>query len=264
VARGETPEIAEQAFPDSIDGTVAHCLAALGGNALPPRVAAFEGIYLRLPANGNGKAVRNRVHRIVIEPKETARVIETAHRHGVSLHAILVAGFALAIKDMANGGATRILMRASVDLRRRLEPHLSVELVCSAVTAHVTVLENLQRTIFEIAQTAFADLHPPVKDGRVFRDYENYPKSFGDPHAEPVAVNISDMGPVRLHCGTGDLPVTGFEYGAGLRSGFPNVSITVFGGRLVATMIYNEAVAAKADVERLAQLVVERLVERAE
>jgi hypothetical protein len=260
--RGAVPEITQQPFPDDIDNAVARCLALLGDRAAPARApAAYAGPYLRLPAfeHAAPAAFRYRLHRLEIPPAEMRHIIEAAHAHHVSLHSLLAAAFALAIRDLSEVTAPRILVRSSVDLRRRLEPHLPVDLVFSAVTGHITPVEDLAGSIFDIGKRVYADIHGASADGRIFRDYENYPRAFGQPSDAPVAINISDMGVIAFHAEMQALRATGFEYATGLMKTYPNVSITIFEGELVATIVYAEAFLAADTIARLAEGVVEQL-----
>jgi hypothetical protein len=260
--RGAVPVIKEQAFPDDIDNAVARCLERLGDRAAPARPqAAYAGPYLRLPAFE--KPVPDsfcyRLHRLEIPPAEMRHMIDAGHAHHVSLHSLLSAAFALAIRDLSEITAPRILMRSSIDLRRRLEPHLPVDLVFSAVTGHISPVEDLSGSIFDIGKRVFADIHDATEDGRIFRDYENYPRAFGQPRDAPVAINISDMGLISFHAEMQVLHAIGFEYATGLMKTYPNVSITIFEGELVATIVYAEAFLAADTIARLADGLVEQL-----
>jgi hypothetical protein len=186
-------------------------------------------------------------------------VFEAAHSLGVSVHSLLVAGFALAIRDLSETDATRILMQSSVDLRRRLAPHLSVDLVMSAVTAHVTAIDDVDQSIFDIAKLAFEDIRAGIEDGRIFRDYNNYPKAFGETRDIPIAINISDMGAVSFHASMAALTATRFEYATALMKNFPNVSISIYDGTLVANTVYIEEFTAPETIGRRSELVIEKL-----
>jgi hypothetical protein len=260
--RGAAPAISEQAFPDDIDNAVERCLEKLGDRATQARAqAAHDGPYLRLPAFDTAAAgpFRYGLHRLVIPAAEMRHMIESAHAHHVSLHSLLAAAFALALRDLSAIAAPRLLLRSSIDLRRRLEPHLPVDLVLSAITGHVTPIEDLTGSIFEIGKRVFADIHEAAEDGRIFRDYENYPRAFGQLQEAPVAVNLSDMGVIAFHTEMQILRPTGFEYAAGLMKTYPNVSITIFEGQLVATIVYAAAFLAADTIVRLADGVVAQL-----
>jgi hypothetical protein len=229
--RGAEPTIAVQAFPETIDDAVARCLAA------------------------------HRVERFVIEPDAMRPIAAAGHSHGVSVHALLGAAFVKAIAALSGVEGRQMVVRSAIDLRRRLDPHISVELVFSAVTAHVTRIEPVEASIFEIAKTIFADIHTSDADGRIFLDYRNYPNSFASTRTDPTAISLSDMGKVAFHAAIETLAPTGFEYATGWMKRYPNVSITIFEGRLVATMTYVEAFIAPPVMRRLAELVVQVLAE---
>jgi hypothetical protein len=73
----------------------------------------------------------------------------------------------------------------------------------------------------------------------VFHTYLNYPKLFGGMQQPPVALNVSDMQAINFHWPTQRLKVTGFDYACGLKN-FPNVSVAIFDGLLVANTVYVE------------------------
>jgi small neutral amino acid transporter SnatA (MarC family) len=64
------------------------------------------------------------------------------------------------------------------------------------------------------------------------------------------------MGKIAFHTAIETLTPTGFEYAAGWMKRYPNVSITIVEGRLVATMTYVEAFIAPAVMRQLGELVV--------
>ncbi len=264
MVRGVEPAVAPQAFPEPIDDAVGRCLAALGLDERTIARSAVDGPFLHLPmliapdAAGGAPAPDNphhRVERFEIAPDAMRHVAAASHSHGVSVHALLAAAFARAIAALSGMAPGPILIRASVDLRRRLDPHVPVDLVFSAVTAHVTPIASTAAPIFEIARTIFDDFHGDTGEGRIFLDYQTYPKTFGETRHDPTAINISDMGAVAFHAAIETLKPTGFEYATGWMKRFPNVSISIFEGRLVATMTYVDAFIAPAVMRRLAELV---------
>jgi hypothetical protein len=264
--RGAEPTIAVQAFPETIDDAVARCLAALGVDETTVAAPAWEGPFLHLPMLMAAEAavpsrVRHRVERFVIEPDAMRPIAAAGHSHGVSVHALLGAAFVKAIAALSGVEGRQMVVRSAIDVRRRLDPHISVELVFSAVTAHVTRIEPVEASIFEIAKTIFADIHTSDADGRIFLDYRNYPNSFASTRTDPTAISLSDMGKVAFHAAIETLAPTGFEYATGWMKRYPNVSITIFEGRLVATMTYVEAFIAPPVMRRLAELVVQVLAE---
>jgi len=150
-------------------------------------------------------------------------------------------------------------MRSSVDMRRRLEPHVSPELIFTAITGHITPISDLDQPLFDIAKLAFDDIHEGVANGSIFRDYVNYPQAFGSTQQPPVALNISDMQTVRFHWPTERLKVTGFEYALGWMKQFPNVSVSVYDGMLVANTVYVEKFADPAIMQAISDGVVKAL-----
>jgi hypothetical protein len=113
-------------------------------------------------------------------------------------------------------------------------------LVFSAITAHITQIGDLDRPLFEIARGIFTDVHESMADGSIFQEYLNYPKTFGSPQQAPVALNVSDMQTVTCHWPMERLKVIGFEYALGWAKKFPNVSVAVYEGTLIANIVYVE------------------------
>ncbi|MEJ0016454.1 MAG: hypothetical protein WDN25_07780 [Acetobacteraceae bacterium] len=257
VISGTTPAFEVQAFPPHVDGAVEHCLSLLEQADAAGLPASYDGSFALLPLHdpAAGPPVRHRLERLVIEPDEMRQISDAAHRHGVSVHSVLVAAFALAIRDVADERPPQILMRSSIDMRRRLEPHVSVELVFSAITGHITHIPDLDRPILALAGLVFSDIRNGVADGRIFHDYRNYPRSFGAPGDVPVALNISDMGTIHYHQVSGQTRDSGFEYALGWLKKFPNVSVSINDGRLVANTVYVEEFVAPPVMRRMSELV---------
>jgi hypothetical protein len=264
IIRGVEPAIAVQTFPETIDSAVDRCLAALGLDERATAPAVDDGPFLHLPMRVPPDAampspVRHRLERFTVAPDVKRAVAEASHRHGVSTHAVVAAAFARAIGTLSGMERRPILIRCSIDMRRRLDPHVSVDLVFSAVTAHVSRIASVGGSIFGVARAIFDDIHEGTRDGRIFLDYHSYPKSFGDTRDVFTALNISDLGAIAFHAAIETLKPTGFEYATGVRKRYPNISITIFEGRLVATATYIEAFIAPEVMRRLADLVVRAL-----
>ena len=149
-------------------------------------------------------------------------------------------------------------MRSNVDMRRRLEPHASAELVFTAITGHITLIPDLDRPLLEIAKLVFHDIHEGVTNGSVFHTYLNYPKLFGGPQQPPVAINVSDMQAINFRWPTQRLVLTGFDYACGLKN-FPNVSVAIFDGLLVANTVYVEEFIDPAIMRAISLSAVKRL-----
>ena len=256
--RGEAPALGVQPFPTPVDEAVSRSLAALGTDAPSP---SYSGVFaeIPLPAPHDGGPVTHRLERIVIGVDAVHRMKEASHATGSSVHALLLAAFALAIRDVADGHPRQILMRSSVDMRRRLEPHVSPELVFTAITGHITPVLDLDRPMIEIARFIFDDVHQGLANGSIFHDYINYPRAFGSPQQAPVAINISDIQTVQFHWPFERLAVTGFEYALGWMKRFPNVSVSVYDGTLIANIVYVEEFAAPATIRAISDGFVRRL-----
>ena len=197
VVRGVAPALEEQRFPSPVDAAVSRSLGALPDPIGAPPVYSGEFAEIPIPAASDDGPVSHRLERIVIDGQDMQRISAACHARGASVHSALLAAFALAIRDVAESGPRQILMRSSVDMRRRLEPHVSPELIFTAITGHITPISDLDQPLFDIAKVAFDDIHEGVANGHIFRDYVNYPKVFGSTQQPPVALNISDMQTVR-------------------------------------------------------------------
>lgn len=261
IVRGTRPTLAPQPFPVPVDAAVNRSLASLSGGCIGDP-AAYSGAFAEIPMRApyDGGPVTHRLEQTVINAADMQRISAAAHAHGSSVHSLLLAAFALAIGDVAKEQPRRILMRSSVDMRRRLEPHVSAELVFSAITGHITPVPDLDRPLFEIARHIFGEIHEGVVNGLIFRDYANYAKVFGSTQQAPVALNISDMQAVTFHWPTQQLNVTGFEYACGWLKKFPNVSVSVFDGRLIANTVYVEQFVDPTIMRAISERVVDRLV----
>lgn len=269
LVRGEIPRLPAQPFPIPVDAAVSRSLASLPKDGLG-NPASYTGAFteIRLRAPYDGRPIMHRLERSVIDAPQMQRITATAHVQGCSVHSLLLAAFARAIgdvtkdasKDLSKDASRRILMRSSVDMRRRLEPHVSPELVLTAITGHITPVPDLERPLFDIARHIFLDIHEGVTNGLIFHDYENYPTTFGSKRQPPVALNVSDMQAVRFHWPTQRLRVTGFEYACGLSTKFPNVSVSVFDGRLIANTAYVEEFVDPEVMQAICAQAVNRLV----
>ncbi len=261
VVRGVTPALGEQPFPSPVDAAVDRSLAALPADRIET-APSYAGTYAEIPMRTppEGQPVRHRLERTVISGDDVHRIAAASHANGSSVHSLILTAFALAIRDVAAGQPQRILMRSSIDIRRRLEPHVSPELVFSAITGHITPIPNLDRPFFDIAKLIFDDVHAGVANGSIFLDYVNYPKAFGSPQQAPVAINISDMQSVKFHWPTERLKATGFEYALGWLKRFPNVSVSVYDGTLIANTVYVEDFADPSVMRTISEGVVRKLV----
>ncbi|WP_395665856.1 phthiocerol/phthiodiolone dimycocerosyl transferase family protein [Methylocella sp.] len=258
VVRGEAPALGVQPFPTPVDDAVSRSLAALGTDAPP---SSYSGAFAEIPvpAPYDGGPVTHQLERVVIGAEAMHRIKEASHATGSSVHALLLAALALAIRDVADGYPRQILMRSSVDMRRRLEPRVSPELVFTAITGHITPVPDLDQPMTEIARFIFEDIHQGLENGSIFHDYINYPRAFGSPQQAPVAINVSDIQTVRFHWPVERLAVTGFEYALGWMKKFPNVSVSVYDGTLIANIVYVEEFATPATIRAISDGFVRRL-----
>ncbi len=259
--RSATPESDAQPFPTPVDEAVDKALAAVPADRAGTS-DDYSGSYaeIPLPVPHGGGSLTHGLDRMVIEADGMHRISAACHAHGASVHALVLAAFAVAIGAVADGGPRRILMRSSVDMRRRLEPHVSPELVFSAITGHITAIPDLDQPLFDIAKLIFDELHEGVANGSIFRDYVNYPRSFGSPQQAPVALNISDMQSVHFRWSLEKLRVGGFEYALGWLKRFPNVSVSIYDGRLIANTVFVKEFVAPQTMRKISDNVVEILL----
>jgi hypothetical protein len=264
VVRQVPPAPEEQSFPQPIDAAVQRSLALLPADRFgkPP---SYSGLFAEIPIHAprDGRPVSHRLERIVIAADDMDRIHAASHANGCSVHSLVLAAFALAIRDVSEGHPRQILMRSSVDMRRRLEPHISTELVFSAITGHITPIPDLDRSLFDIAKLIFNDIHDGVANGSIFHDYVDYPKTYGNPQQAPVALNVSDMQTVKFPWPTERLKVTGFEYALGWLKRFPNVSVSIYEGTLIANVVYVEDFASPSTMRTISEIFVKRLISAA-
>jgi hypothetical protein len=239
VVRGVSPALQVQPFPEPLDAAVERAFASLTQDGIG-HTPSYSGAYTEIPlrAAHDGQALSHRLERIVIAADDVARLHAASHANGCSVHALMLAAFALAIRDVSDGTFRQILLRSNIDMRRRLEPHVSTDLIFTAITGHITRVSDLDRPLFEIARIIFDDIRAGVANGAFFSEYLNYPRSFGAVLQAPVALNVSDMQAVTFRWPMERLKVTGFEYALGWLKKFPNVSIAIYEGTLVANIVY--------------------------
>jgi hypothetical protein len=258
--RRVAPPADPQPFPESIDPTVEHCLAALTIPRHPAPLPNYsEPDCIRLPRLGKPSTPRYRMEQLVIEADSVAKIFAACHDHDVTLHSILTAAFAFAIRKLDGGPGRELLLRHTVDMRRRLEPHISCDLVFTAVTGHFTHTENMDQPIFTLARSIQTDIRGATADGRILQEYLNYPQSFGTPQTAPIAFNLSDMGVVSFHDEIAVLQPLGFDYATAIGQPFPNCSISIYGNRLVANTVYREDLIAPETMRALLKTVIETL-----
>jgi hypothetical protein len=253
------PPAQPQPFPESIDPTVEHCLAALPIPRLPAALPDPDADFIRLPRQAGASTPRYRNEHLVIEADSVPEIFATCRSHDVTLHSILTAAFIFAIRALAGEPGHKILLRHTVDMRRRLEPHISCDLVFTAVTGHFNVIDDIEQPIFEIAKQIQTDIRGATADGRILQEYLNYPQSFGIPQTAPIAINLSDMGVVAFHDEIAVLKPLGFDYATAIGQPFPNCSITIYGNKLVANTVYREDLITPATMRALSNSVVEIL-----
>jgi hypothetical protein len=62
--------------------------------------------------------------RILVHADDVRWISAVSHAHGSSMHSLLLATFALAIRDVAQDQPPQTLRRSNADLRSRLESHI--------------------------------------------------------------------------------------------------------------------------------------------
>lgn len=263
VVRNEIPALERQPFPRPVDAAICNHLAALRAGRATVDPVSSAGAYTQIPMRAQphgGPPFTHRLERVVIDADDVLRIGAAAHANGSSVHSLLLAALALAIRELSLDQHRQILVRSNVDLRRRLEPHVSTELVFSAISALITSVDDLDRPLLGIARKIFDDVHEGMADGSVFREYLNYPASFGSPQQAPVAISVSDMQGVKFHWPLQQLKVTGFEYALGWSKKYPNVSVSIYEGTLVATIVYVDEFIDPAVIRTVTEKFVKLLV----
>jgi hypothetical protein len=260
VVRGVAPAPEEQPFPSPVDSAVTQSLALLSKDQLRD-LPSYSGLFAEIPmrAHTESEPVNHRLERVILQTDDVHRISAASHAHGSSVFSFLMTAFALAIRDAAKNRPHQILLRSTLDMRRRLEPHIARDLVFSAVTGHITAVPDLDRPFCEIARLIFDDIHTGIADGRIFHEYVHYPKTFGSPQQAPIALNISDMQTVEFRWPTERLRVIGFEYALGWLKKFPNVSVSVYDGTLIANIVYVEEFVDPVTMRAIAERVVNRI-----
>ena len=262
VVREKDPVLDRQPFPSPVDPAIRDALTSLSPHRINRHPRCYTGEFAQIPmrSQSDERPATHRLTRVMIGADDVRRISIAGHLHGSSVHSLLLAAFGIAIREVAQGRPHQILMRSNVDLRRRLNPHVSTETIFSAITAHITLIPDLDRPLFEIARNIFDDIHQGAADGSIFREYLNYPTSFGSPQQDPIALNVSDMQNVEFHWPTQRLKVTGFEYALGWMKKFPNVSVAIYEGTLIANIVYVEEFAAPETVQAIAETFVQVLL----
>ncbi|MCH0564670.1 MULTISPECIES: protein kinase [unclassified Streptomyces] len=97
-----------------------------------------------VPATGDttGEQQRIEIQRLLLDAGQTGRLRRSARTAGLSVHGLVGAAVLIAARRRLDGTGPRVLRCMSpVDLRSRLTPALSPDVMVAAVTAHVRAVE---------------------------------------------------------------------------------------------------------------------------
>jgi hypothetical protein len=216
----------------------------------------FRGLFAQLPTKPT-QGCPFGIYRFNIPHNELQPILTACHNTGITLHSLLVASFALAIRELSRYKSNQILMRSSIDLRRRVTPPLSKKIFFTAVTGHNTYIEDLSLGILNIAKWVMQDIRKSSVDGTIFEDFK-YTFQLSSTRENPIALNISNLGIIELSDAT-YLKHQSFEYAAGSKKTYPVLCITINPTGLKATITYiNGSISAEL-VKRLCELAIQSI-----
>ena len=228
------PMTSVKPIAESIDFAVNNSISMLKNNI--PLAEQYQGTFLQLPTTLPNEFEYCQ-EQLVIPSIELHNIMNLCKKNGVSFHGVLVASFALAIRELSPDHATQILMRSSIDLRRRVTPHINNEIIFTAATGHITRIFDLTGNILKIGEFVMNEIRNSTENGTIFQDHKEYFKRFISSENIPIALNISDMGVVKLQEYV-HLKHVAFDYALGWKKSAPNVSITINDNGLVANIVY--------------------------
>jgi hypothetical protein len=215
----------------------------------------YQGPFVQLPLTPP-EDYEFCLERIVFSNDQLQPILNACKKNKVTFHSILVTSFALAIYELSLSKSKQILMRSSIDLRRRVSTHISKEIICTAVTGHITCINDLTMGIVDIGKYVMQEIRTSTENGTVFEDYKNYAHQLSSSIETPIALNISDMGLIELSNPI-HLKHKSFEYATGLKKKYPNVSIAINPVGLLGSIVYVKGAIAEDTVGQLSKLTME-------
>ncbi|WP_189712100.1 phthiocerol/phthiodiolone dimycocerosyl transferase family protein [Streptomyces phaeofaciens] len=195
-------------------------------------------------------APRIEVARLRLDADDTLRLRELARSTGLSVHGLVGAALLTAVRRRMDGAGPRVLgCMSPVDVRSRLTPPLSAEVMVAAVTAHLHALEvSPDSSPLELAGELGAALGNHIERGDHFQEMRIMPEVPRNPLLQMGTVINTNMGVVpgpRLPEG---LRVTDVRLVPARENYFPQAGrsplmacVTSFDGRLAVEFPHHTA-----------------------
>ncbi|MGW5438479.1 phthiocerol/phthiodiolone dimycocerosyl transferase family protein [Nocardia asteroides] len=184
---------AARAYPVSLESLLARRGTARGPKSgleaviRPLIVADAVGVVEPSPAATPALARPDRIH---LDPNETARVLELARTHAVSVNGLVTAAALRAFATLYDVAQVGCLY--PVDMRRRLDPPLAAAAGTNisglaAFTAEVTDTDD----IVALARRIGTALHDDLADGVIEQSVLHFPDFFGPTRVHSTAGHIA-------------------------------------------------------------------------
>ncbi|MBC3840797.1 protein kinase [Streptacidiphilus sp. 4-A2] len=153
----------------------------------------YQAAGIELPAGERELTIR----RIQLPAEQTARLRQAAKEHRVSVHGLVAAAALLAVQRQLGPEARTLGLLSPVDLRTRLDPPLSPEVMVPAVASCVDVLEvTAQSDPVALARQVNDDLHAAIGRGDFLQELRIMPRLVEYPWLLATSVIVTNMGPV--------------------------------------------------------------------
>ncbi|KIE24394.1 polyketide synthetase [Streptomyces sp. MUSC 125] len=153
-----------------------------------------------VPTAGDGSREPHRieVQRLLLDTGETGRLRRLARTAGVSVHGLVGAAVLIAARSRLDGTGPRALRCLSpVDLRSRLTPPLSPDVMVAAVTAHLSAVEvSDDSDPLELARQVGLGLRNFLDRGDHFQEMRIMPDAPRYPALQLGTVIVTNMGVV--------------------------------------------------------------------
>ncbi|MFC6013309.1 phthiocerol/phthiodiolone dimycocerosyl transferase family protein [Nocardia lasii] len=153
-----------------------------------------------------------RPERIQLDPTATARVLDTARAHAVSVNGLVTAAVLRAYAELS--GADRVSCVYPVDLRRRLDPPVAAEAGTNlaGLAAFVTDAADTEDLV-ELARRIGTSLHNDLADGVIEQSVLHFPDFYGPARVHSTAghVALTNTGTVPTFRAPADLVLDDYE-----------------------------------------------------
>ena len=153
-----------------------------------------------------------RPERIQLDPAATARVLETARAHAVSVNGLVTAAVLRAYAELS--GAERVSCVYPVDLRRRLDPPVAAEAGTNLAGLAAFVADAADtEDLVELARRIGTSLHNDLADGVIEQSVLHFPDFFGPARVHSTAghVALTNTGTVPTFRAPADLVLDDYE-----------------------------------------------------